>query len=87
VHSVYRRFWGSFPDLAGAATTTVFDTRIVRGRILTGADPEDQEKGRRVVRAQRDRPLFVFAGIWTEFKGDRGTKSKPVPGPISSTGF
>ena len=28
-----------------------------------------------------DRPLFAFAGIWTEFKGDRGTKSKPVPGP------
>jgi putative SOS response-associated peptidase YedK len=28
-----------------------------------------------------DRPLFAFAGIWTEFKGDRGTKSKPIPGP------
>lgn len=28
-----------------------------------------------------DRPLFAFAGIWTEFKGDRGTKSKPMPGP------
>jgi putative SOS response-associated peptidase YedK len=28
-----------------------------------------------------DRPLFAFAGIWTEFRGDRGTKSKPVPGP------
>jgi hypothetical protein len=28
-----------------------------------------------------DRPRFAFAGIWTEFKGDRGTKSKPVPGP------
>ena len=28
-----------------------------------------------------DRPLAAFAGIWTEFKGDRGTKSKPVPGP------
>jgi SOS response associated peptidase (SRAP) len=27
------------------------------------------------------RPLFTFAGIWTEFKGDRGTKSKPIPGP------
>lgn len=27
------------------------------------------------------RPLFAFAGIWTEYKGDRGTKSKPVPGP------
>jgi putative SOS response-associated peptidase YedK len=26
-----------------------------------------------------DRPLFAFAGIWTEFRGDRGTKSKPVP--------
>lgn len=28
-----------------------------------------------------DRPLFALAGIWTEFKGDRGTKSKPIPGP------
>jgi hypothetical protein len=23
----------------------------------------------------------AFAGIWTEFKGDRRTKSKPIPGP------
>ena len=28
-----------------------------------------------------DRPLFAFAGIWTEFRGDRDTKSKPIPGP------
>ena len=28
-----------------------------------------------------DRPLTCFAGIWTEFKGERGTKSKPIPGP------
>jgi hypothetical protein len=27
------------------------------------------------------RPLFAFAGIWTEYRGDRGTKSKPIPGP------
>ena len=27
-----------------------------------------------------DRPLFAF-GIWTEFRGDRGTKSKPIPRP------
>src|ERR1700693_553335 len=27
------------------------------------------------------RPLFAFAGIWTEYRGDRGTKSKPTPGP------
>jgi hypothetical protein len=26
-----------------------------------------------------DRPLFAFAGIWTTFNRDRGTK--PVPGP------
>jgi putative SOS response-associated peptidase YedK len=33
------------------------------------------------------RPLFAFAGLWTEFKGDRGTKSKPVPGPHLVYGF
>jgi hypothetical protein len=27
-----------------------------------------------------DRPLLAFAGLWTTFKGDRGPKSKPVPG-------
>src|SRR6266851_854746 len=27
------------------------------------------------------RPLFAFGGIWTEFRGDRGTKSKPIPRP------
>ena len=32
-----------------------------------------------------DRPLFSFAGIWTVFKGDRGTKSKPIPGPHRRT--
>jgi putative SOS response-associated peptidase YedK len=34
-----------------------------------------------------DRPLVAFAGIWTVFKGDRGTKSKPVPGPHQVYGF
>jgi putative SOS response-associated peptidase YedK len=34
-----------------------------------------------------DRPLFAFAGIWTEFKGERGTKSKPIPGPHLVYGF
>jgi hypothetical protein len=28
-----------------------------------------------------DRPLFPFAGMWTQFSGDRGAKSKPIPGP------
>lgn len=34
-----------------------------------------------------DRPFCAFAGIWTEFKGDRGTKSKPVLGPHLVYGF
>jgi len=34
-----------------------------------------------------DRPLAAFAGIWTEFRGDRGTKSKPIPGPHLVYGF
>ena len=34
-----------------------------------------------------DRPLSAFAGIWTTFNGDRGTKSKPVPDRIRSMVF
>jgi hypothetical protein len=34
-----------------------------------------------------DRPLFAFAGIWTTFAGDRGTKSKPISGPHLVYGF
>jgi putative SOS response-associated peptidase YedK len=34
-----------------------------------------------------DRPLICFAGIWTEFKGDRGAKSKPIPARTTSTAF
>jgi putative SOS response-associated peptidase YedK len=33
------------------------------------------------------RPLFAFAGIWTEYRGDRGTKSKPIPGSHNVCGF
>ena len=32
------------------------------------------------------RPLFAFAGSWTTFNGDRGTKSKPT-GPHQVYGF
>ncbi|MCK1617425.1 SOS response-associated peptidase family protein [Bradyrhizobium sp. 159] len=34
-----------------------------------------------------ERPLFAFAGVWTTFNGDRGTKSKPIPGPHQVYGF
>jgi putative SOS response-associated peptidase YedK len=29
-----------------------------------------------------DRPWFAFAGIWTEYRGGRGTKSKPSGPPL-----
>jgi putative SOS response-associated peptidase YedK len=29
----------------------------------------------------------ALGGLWTEFKGDRGTKSKPIPGPHLVDGF
>ncbi len=52
-------------------------------------EPNPQTKKKDVVwfAINEDRPLFAFAGIWTEFKGDRGTKSKPIPGPHLVYGF
>src|SRR5467141_3407924 len=46
-------------------------------------EPNPQTKKKDVVwfALNEDRPLFAFGGIWTEFKGDRGIKSKPIPGP------
>jgi putative SOS response-associated peptidase YedK len=32
-----------------------------------------------------DRPLFAFAGIWTEFKGDRGTNEGKSKGTAKET--
>src|SRR5450432_3037375 len=56
-------------------------------QVCVGAEPGDQKED--VVRfaLNGDRPLFAFAGIWTEFKGDRRNKSKPVPGPHNVYGF
>src|SRR5216684_580944 len=52
-------------------------------------EPNPETKKKDVVWFARDddRPLFAFAGIWTEFKGDRGTKSKPIAGPHLVYGF
>jgi putative SOS response-associated peptidase YedK len=51
------------------------------------ANPETKKKDIVWFALNDDRPLAAFAGIWTEFKGDRGTKSKPVPGPHLVYGF
>ena len=52
-------------------------------------EPNPQTKKKDVVwfALNDDRPLFAFGGLWTEFKGDRGTKSKPIPGPHLVYGF
>ena len=44
-------------------------------------NPETKKKDVVWLALNDDRPLFAFASIWTTFNGDRGTKSKPMPGP------
>ena len=50
-------------------------------------NPETKKKDVVWFALNDDRPLFAFAGIWTTFNGDRGTKSKPMPGPHQVYGF
>ena len=50
-------------------------------------NPETKKKDVVWFALNDDRPLTAFAGIWTEFRGDRGTKSKPIPGPHHVYGF
>jgi putative SOS response-associated peptidase YedK len=50
-------------------------------------NPETKKKDVVWFALDDDRPLTAFADIWTEFKGDRGTKSKPIPGPHLVFGF
>jgi putative SOS response-associated peptidase YedK len=50
-------------------------------------NPETKKKDVVWFALNEDRPLFAFAGIWTMFNGDRGTKSEPIPGPHQVYGF
>jgi putative SOS response-associated peptidase YedK len=54
---------------------------------LISANPETKKKDVVWFALNDDRPLFAFAGIWTEFKGHRGTKSKSIAGPHLVYGF
>jgi hypothetical protein len=58
-------------------------------RMVETREPNPETKKKDVVwfALNDDRPLCSFAGVWTEFKGDRGTESKPVPGPHLVSGF
>lgn len=50
-------------------------------------NPETKKKDVVWFALAESRPLFAFAGIWTTFNGDRGTKSKPIAGPHQVFGF
>jgi hypothetical protein len=56
-------------------------------RKCAGAEPRDKKKDVVWFAFSDDRPLAAFAGIWTTFNDDRGTKSKPIPGPHQVYGF
>ena len=43
-------------------------------------NPETKKKDVVWFALDDNRPLTAFAGIWTEFKGDRGTGPRPSPG-------
>ena len=50
-------------------------------------NPETKKKDVVWFALNEDRRLLAFAGMWTTYKGDRGTKSKPIPGPHDVYGF
>ena len=50
-------------------------------------NPETKKKDVVWFALNEERPLFAFGGLWTTFNGDRGTKSKPIPGPHQVYGF
>ena len=50
-------------------------------------NPETKKKDVVWFALNEDRPPSAFGGIWTEFRGDRGTKSKSIPGPHLVYGF
>ena len=57
-------------------------------RVRAGAEPRDEEEGRRLVRAStRTGRCSPSRASGPTFKGDRGTKSKPIPGPHLVYGF
>jgi putative SOS response-associated peptidase YedK len=84
--------WG-MPPPPRTGGPTVTNIRNMPGavqrlcRIRAGAEPRDQEEDVVWFAINDDRPLACFAGIWTEFKSDRGTKSKPILGPHQIYGF
>jgi putative SOS response-associated peptidase YedK len=68
---------------------TVKGTKLWAGEAEYAPEPNPETKKKDVVwfALNENRPLFAFAGMWTTYNGDRGTKSKPIPGPHEVYGF
>jgi putative SOS response-associated peptidase YedK len=78
--------WGMLPSprTGGSSVTNIWNTSSPhwRGWLKRESRCWCEEKTR--FGSRSNRPLFAFAGIWTEFTGDRGTKSKPsIPSTAS----
>jgi putative SOS response-associated peptidase YedK len=88
---VVNRYVGNLPPMPGVFPD--YPAPVVRNtgaeRELTmmrwGMPPPPKFGGPPVTNIRNT--LSPHAGIWTEFEGDRGTKSKPVPGPHNVYGF
>ena len=81
--------WRRVDDQAGVMAAAIRCLVPVNGFAEYAPEPNPETKKKDVVwfALNDDRPLFAFAGIWTTFNGDRGTKSKPVPRPHQVYGF
>ena len=78
---VINRYFGNLPPMPGVFPD--YPAPVINSFAEYALEPNPETKKKDVVwfALNDDRPLCAFAGIWTEFKGDRGTKSKPIPGP------
>jgi putative SOS response-associated peptidase YedK len=75
------------PWITRLKTADVLYTRILTCEAAPESNPETKKKDVVWFALNENRPLFAFAGIWTAFSGNRGTKSKPIPGPHRVYGF
>jgi putative SOS response-associated peptidase YedK len=78
---------GVFPDYPAPVVRNTLVPANSFAEYAPEPNPETKKKDVVWFALNDERPLFAFAGIWTMFNGDRGTKSKPVPGPHQDYGF
>jgi hypothetical protein len=79
---------GLFKELKSSASKVALYPLLMLPTLPTMPQPAAIRFGpQRPASLADSRPLFAFAGIWNEFRGDRGTKSRPIPRPHLIYGF